>query len=178
MWKNKFRTLLIVSFVFAAVLILVPSTVQATDHTQGCTPGFWKNHTEYWPGDHGITNIVPLFPDTFLYDVFLGLESYSLCFKKDGTPITLMDALNFKGGKGQVGAARIFLRHATAALLNMVHDGVDYRGHRYGIHEPQIIVNSVNRLLGIMQRQDMLDQADLYDMLNNWYCPLGGPIDN
>ena len=39
---------------------------------------------------------------------------------------TLLDALNYGGGSGVTGGARILLRAAVAALLNAAHPDIDY----------------------------------------------------
>jgi len=172
---RRIKTLLTVSMVFAAVMLIVPSSADAELFWEGCTPGFWKTHPGWWPVDHGIEGLPPLAPNTPLCDVFMNVSLYDLCFNQKGNPITLMDALKFKGGKGELGAARIFLRHSVAALLNLVHQDVSYRGERSGVHDPiEHLVNPVDMILSYMDRQAMLRQADLYDSWNNWYCPLGG----
>ncbi|NUP94674.1 MAG: hypothetical protein HUU28_00780 [Planctomycetaceae bacterium] len=72
--------------------------VQVTPGTQGCTPGYWKNHEEAWH-DSG-------FNPTDDFDTVFGVDAF--------TPdITLMQALNLGGGK-----LNKLARHGVAALLN------------------------------------------------------------
>ena len=73
----------------------------------GCTPGYWKNHTDSWPA--GFTT------DTEIGDI-CGLGSVDLNDKAGED--TLLEALNYKGGSGIDGARRILLRAAVAAALN------------------------------------------------------------
>lgn len=72
---------------------------------EGCTPGYWKNHTEMWPS--------PYKPSDSFSDIF------GVVLQKD---YTLIQALNLGGGAnfGKI------LRHGTAALLSAAHPGVHY----------------------------------------------------
>jgi hypothetical protein len=67
--------------------------------TTGCTPGYWKNHTDSWPA--------PYTPSSGFNASFgIGTNWFS-------NSLTLLDAAGLNGG--QEGA---LARHATAALLN------------------------------------------------------------
>jgi hypothetical protein len=81
---------------------------------QGCTPGFWKNHTSAWFGT-GFS------PSQLTSSVFSIPGSLSSLGSK-----TLLQSLNGGGGTGVLGAAKILLRAAVAALLNAAHSGVNY----------------------------------------------------
>lgn len=74
--------------------------------TEGCTPGFWKNHLDDW----GPTGFDP--NDDF--DAVFGVDLFD-------PDITLDDAVNAKGG-----GVKKLARHGTAALLNAAHPAVDY----------------------------------------------------
>lgn len=122
----------------------------------GCTPGYWKNHPESWPD--------PYTPSDVLGAVFAALSN-SVPF--DGySPNTLMDALNFGGGSGTDGAARILLRHGVAALLNAASPSVNYP---LTVSE---VVNSVNNAIDSNDRGTMLDLVEVLDAYNNAGCPL------
>ncbi len=78
---------------------------------EGCTPGYWKNHT-------GLKSQTNQWPPTGFgqgdsYDATFGVSS-----SFDGT---LLEALN-RGGGGENALGR----HAVAALLNSAHPGVSY----------------------------------------------------
>jgi hypothetical protein len=78
---------------------------------QGCTPGFWKNHTTVWSG-------------------FSSGDSFNAVFGVNyDSSLTLLGALNQDGG----GFAAL-ARHASAALLNAAHNSVNY-----GLTDSQII---------------------------------------
>ena len=77
----------------------------------GCTPGFWKNHTNVWHG----------FAPGALFNTVFGV-SYN-------PTLTLQGALKLEGG----GFAAL-ARHAAAALLNAAQPDVDY-----GLSQSQII---------------------------------------
>jgi hypothetical protein len=74
---------------------------------EGCTPGYWKNHTDVWQG----------FSSGQDFDTAFGLGTPGLF-----TPnLTLLAALkNGGGGFDKLG------RHAVAALLSAAHSDVDY----------------------------------------------------
>jgi hypothetical protein len=128
------------------------------DNNQGCTPGYWKNHTESWPPTGFATT------DT-LEDVFSVPDSLLL----DNT--TLLQALQGGGGPGVAGAAKILFRAAVAALLNSApNSGVAYP------LDTDDVISAVNAALATtpLNRQTMLDLATQLDNLNNGIggCPL------
>jgi hypothetical protein len=120
---------------------------------EGCTPGYWKNHLESWgpsgyaPGD--------LVGGVFDLSGFPGLASDSL-----------LEALQYKGGDTTVGAARILLRAATAALLNVAHPDVD------SPWEMSDLLLAVDNALATGDRMTILQMAWVLDMDNNLGCPL------
>lgn len=129
---------------------------------EGCTPGYWKNHTDNWqetrPGnlltfDHPSIAFPPFAPTSTDLD-------------GDGAADTFLDALSFKGGNGLVGAERILFRAAVAAWLNAAHEGLGYPLRR------NEFVAEVNAAIASGDRQTMLDLAAELDSLNNLGCPL------
>lgn len=121
------------------------------DGTQGCTPGYWKNHTENWPAGIFPTDAVALY---FANAALYGLGGASL-----------LQALGFSGGSGTVGGARILLREAVAGLLNAAHPDVDYALSMGNLQ------TSVNVLLATNDRSAMLAGATMLDAFNNLGCP-------
>jgi hypothetical protein len=71
---------------------------------EGCTPGYWKNHTSSWQG----------FTTGQDFDAVFGVDIFS-------PNRTLLVALQTGGG-----GADALGRHAVAALLSASHSGVDY----------------------------------------------------
>jgi hypothetical protein len=80
--------------------------------------------------------------------------------------VTLLQALEFGGGPGTLGAARNLLRAAVAAVLNSAQPGVDYP------LTTQDVINSVNAALASNSRGTMLTLASQLDGYNNLGCPL------
>lgn len=117
---------------------------------EGCTPGYWKNHTDSWTAYQ---------PGTPLSAVFAATP-----VQYAGT--SLHEALSFRGGNGVDGAARILLRAATSAVLNAGDPDVDYR---YTTSE---IVSQVNAALASGDRGTILDLASTLDAANNGGCTL------
>lgn len=121
---------------------------------QGCTPGYWKNHTDSWPptGYSPSQSVASVFSQAAAYPEF-GSSS-------------LLEALKFHGGKGVEGAAAILLRAAVAALLNASHPGVDFP------RTPASVISSVDAALASGDRDTMLSLAMSLDFDNNLGCPL------
>jgi hypothetical protein len=119
----------------------------------GCTPGYWKNHTGAWAG----TGYSP------------GQTAGSV-FSMGGFPSlasqTLLQTLQGGGGPGTLGAAKTLLRAAVAALLNAAHSGVDYP------RTTTQIISDVNAALASNNRSTMLALATALDNDNNGGCPL------
>jgi hypothetical protein len=91
---------------------------------EGCTPGFWKNHTEDWPP----TGYSPAQTLESVFDIpdSLGIDT-----------MTLLEALETGGG-----GVTALLRHAVAGLLSAAHpDVVDYPAL------PQFVIGPVNAAL-------------------------------
>lgn len=122
--------------------------------TEGCTPGYWKNHEEAW----GHT---PYSPSARVVEVFPAAAGLV------GTDDTLMDALNYKGGPGPAGAARILLRAAVASLLNAGYSpALDFPAFTSGV------LTRTNAALASGRRARMIDLAAQWDDKNNLDCPL------
>lgn len=141
----------------AGVLRLpVPVTPPPTEEggTEGCTPGYWKNHTDSW-ADTGYT------PGQTVGSVFSGASAFPSLASQ-----TLLQALQGGGGPGTLGAAKILLRAATAALLNAANSGVDYT------RTTAEILTDVNAALTSNSRDTMLVLASELDGDNNLGCPL------
>jgi hypothetical protein len=98
---------------------------------QGCTPGFWKKHTNVWQG---------YTPDQLFNQVF-GVNYQS--------SLTLLGALN-QGGGGFAALGR----HATAALLNAAHEHVDY-----GLTTSQVVA-AVQQAFASGDPEPLKDQLD------------------
>ena len=77
-----------------------------------------------------------------------------------------MDALEYGGGNGADGAARLLLREATVALLNASHPEVHFP---LSVEE---IVSLVNEALAGMNRNDMLRAKQDVGRHNGQGCPL------
>lgn len=121
---------------------------------EGCTPGYWKNHTDSWAGS-GYS------PNQTVVSVFSGASAFPSLASQ-----TLLQALQGGGGPGTLGAAKILLRAATAAVLNAAHGGVDYP------RTSAQIKSDVNAALTSNNRNTMLALAAALDDDNNGGCTL------
>lgn len=122
--------------------------------TAGCTPGYWKNHTDSWTGT-GYS------PAQSTGSVFSGASAFPSLASQ-----SLLISLQGGGGPGTLGAAKILLRAAVAALLNAAHSGVDYP------RTTAEILADVNAALTSNNRDTMLALASGLDSDNNLGCPL------
>lgn len=122
--------------------------------SQGCTPGYWKNHLGAW-GPTGFS------PNATLESVFDVPDSFGL------DSATLKQALGFPSGSGTLGGARILIRAGVASLLNSSHPDVNFT-----LTESQVITQ-VNAALASGTRNAMISLASQLDTDNNLGCPLG-----
>ncbi len=120
----------------------------------GCTPGFWKNHPVCWcdrfdPDDDLLGEV---------FDVPSQLDDYA----ED----TLMDGMNYGGGKGVEGAARNLFRSAVAAILNGCSSDVPYP------MSADAVITAVNAALATLDRGEILAVHTMLDVLNNLGCSI------
>lgn len=83
--------------------------VNTPDEFEGCTPGYWRNHTDNWPAAYQ-TN-----------QTFFGVFAVVTNTQGLAADLTLLQAVNLGGGQFNKLA-----RHAVAALLNAAHPDVNY----------------------------------------------------
>jgi hypothetical protein len=143
--------------VASAVTAVSFGTAGATNiGNEGCTPGYWKNHTDNWE---------EYTPASLLKDNFTIPAALAPLGDQ-----TFLQALKGGGGPGVEGAAKILMRAAVAAFLNAAHEGVGYPYRRF--QDPFMIQQAVNQALASGDRQTMLDLAAVLDAANNLGCPL------
>jgi hypothetical protein len=126
----------------------------AQPEPEGCGLGYWKNHLDAWEATAYV-------PEDLLGDVFTFPTELDFLAND-----TLMEALEYGGGNGIEGGARIMLRHCVAALLNASHTDVNYP-----FTEAEII-SVVNAALASLDRKTMLDAKHEVDQHNSHGCPL------
>lgn len=141
---------------FAASIALTGAASATTvGTTQGCTPGYWKNHTDSWQ---------EYVPTQTVSSVYSGAAPYA--------GETLLVALNGGGGPGVNGAKTILLRAAVAALLNSAYDPLLYPWQRSGSQFRPALIATVDAALASGNRATMLALATWLDTDNNLGCPL------
>jgi hypothetical protein len=151
MFRWNSGRLLAIALIVVTVSLLVPISAFAHTGTKGCTPGYWKNHTESWPATYLTGSLVTAyFPAAGLYS--------------SASSATLLQALDFGGGAGVEGAARILLRAGVAALLNGASGFYPFTAGQ--------VMTAVNTALASGNRATMLHWAAIADAYNNLGCPL------
>jgi hypothetical protein len=148
----------------AGVMLVSPANAVNIGN-EGCTPGYWKNHTESWQEAGSLSPNTPLTYDHPSADIPPFAPTGS-DLDGNGNSDTYLEALMFKGGPGLVGAERILFRAAVASWLNAAHEGVGFPLRR------KDFVPEVNAAIASGDRQTMLDYASYLDDLNNLGCPL------
>jgi len=141
---------------FVVLALTIVGVRFAYSCTQGCTPGFWKNNTALWVGYSVEQTLGQVFDPAHLW------WPASLDFLYDDT---LLMALQYPGGPELEGAARIFLRHAVAALLNAAHPDVN------GLTVKQV-KNMVKATLLSEDRDVCIFKAGTLQYYNELGCPL------
>jgi hypothetical protein len=113
---------------------------------EGLSHGYWKNH-DGWPMEYTQSML--------LNDVFSNASLY--------VPMTdtMLDALTYKGGDDEAGAAQILLRNAVASVLNAQHPCINYP-----ILTDDLIAE-VNEALGSHNRDTMLNLEKILNDYNN-----------
>ncbi|HEX9855471.1 MAG TPA: hypothetical protein VGC47_09165 [Acidimicrobiia bacterium] len=161
MEKRRLRAVLVTLFaVIGMSVIAIPASADVTGE-EGCTPGYWKNHTDNWLEDE---------EGNRSYETD---DLFSDIFGVDHGDVTLLEALDGGGGSGIAGAQEILARAATAALLNSAHEGLGYPLRRDSATAAgPAIFDAVQYVWDSGSRRKILKLARFLDELNNLGCPL------
>jgi hypothetical protein len=161
--KRTITSMLSGGLLAAAVLAGGTAASATSSGAQGCTPGYWKNHTYNWPQAPGDGDALGRYTTT---------RKVSTVFANSGVHAntTLLDALSLQGGSTLDGARGILLRAATAAVLNADHEGLGYPLRR------PVFIPLVNTALGGTSRSAMISLASRLDTANNLGCPLSNKV--
>ncbi|PEN12763.1 hypothetical protein CRI94_12125 [Longibacter salinarum] len=129
---------------------------------EGCTLGYWKNHTGDGPGNQeNAWAATGYSPYQTVGSVFSSAAAYGL------DDDTLLEALSYRGGPDATAAARLLLKQAIAAVLSSAHPDVAYAGP-----SASTTIANVNAALDSGDRETMLDLSYELDEYNNAGCPL------
>ena len=155
---RRLLTAVILAVAVMTVGISAPASAVRVGN-EGCTPGYWKNHTDNWE---------EAAPGQLLSSIYSEAANTSLSGN------TLLEALQGNGGSGVEGAERILARAAVAAWLNSAHEGLGFpwRRNATGLNGEPALVSAVNAAFASQNRATMLDLARTLDQDNNLGCPL------
>ena len=157
----------------AALTVVAATTVIGTAPSgatsigvEGCTPGYWKNHTENW-----LETSTKAIPTNALVT---GIFAPGAGTRPNLSGLTLLQALQGGGGSGVDGATLILARAATAAYLNAAHEDLGYPWRRKttGLDARPALVPTVSKAFESGDRTTMLSLAQRLDADNNLGCPL------
>ena len=148
----------------SVVTLVVPTCVAY----QGCTLGYWKNHTDRWCSTYNTTH---KYGSVFGNGTVEAATSKNVDGDGDGISgyienLTLLQALN-EGGGGAYNLAR----QSVAALLNICSSQVNY-----AVYEGNIagFISAVSDAFKSLNGTTPGGYATYLDGLNNAGCPLGG----
>ena len=136
----------------------------AASADEGCTPGYWKNHTDMWP----ITVNGWLAATEPAGVQIRPSDDWDDWFSNDLFDMTLLEVLQ-QGGGGKYA----FGRHAVAAFLNAHSDGVQYDrypGSPWGY--PNGVWNAVDRIGTGASKAAYNAAKSIFEGLNESGCPL------
>ncbi len=155
---RNFVRLLACLCLMAVGFVVAPAANAVPIGHEGCTPGYWKTHTDNWEETS---------PSALVKDLYTEARA-------NVADRTLLEALAGGGGPGADGAASILARAAVAAWLNAAHDGVGYPWRRDsgGLDGRPALVPTVNAAFASGDRATMLALASRLDADNNLGCPL------
>ena len=152
---KKYLAAAAVAAIAAGTLLAAPASATNIG-TEGCTPGYWKNHTSNWQEYNTGSKLKNNFT----------LGAFSSAYGEK----TFLEALSFKGGSTLDGAFQILMRASTAAFLNAAHEGLGYPLRRFD--DPGNMQATINAALASGDRNTMLALATELDGYNNLGCPL------
>ena len=161
------RSIAALAIAVIAPLALTATPAQANEiGYEGCTPGYWKNHTERWGALELGAEANPGRPYT---NKFSGGAAYSNVAR-----LTQAQALDGGGGSGAAGAARILARASMAAYLNAATEELGYPWRRAteGLDGRPPLTATVNAAFASGDRATMINLAAWLDADNNLGCPL------
>ena len=162
------RLVIVCSLVLAAVAGPALPAIAVGVGSEGCTPGYWKNHEDSWEEYRPDQTLKftavsrPGYRDDHFFVWPATLSSFET--------MTMRDALRLGGGPGLVGATNVLMRATAAAYLNAAHDSVGYPYRRFD--EPDAIRRDVANALQSQDRATILALAGRLDAANNLGCPL------
>jgi hypothetical protein len=118
---------------------------------EGCTLGYWKNHTDRWCSSYQ--------PGMIYGDIFTSAPD-------ELEDLTLLQALNLGGG-GIYNLAR----QSVAALLNICSSEVNYNS---AYPYTSSLISAVNAAFDSGSKSRIANLGTTLDIYNNAGCPLGG----
>ncbi len=154
-----------------SAVALVASPAQATDTgNNGCTPGYWKNHTDSWE-EYDTTQLLggDVHPNGV---AFFSLDADPAYAKYKN--VTFLQGLSLRGGTGLDGATQVLMRATVAAFLNAAHEfgPAAGDGYPYRRFSDTGILATVNAALESRDRAQLIAVATWLDDANNLGCPL------
>jgi hypothetical protein len=161
------------------VFLAVPANATTGGNTEGCTPGFWKNHTDWKSYDDGVDETADdNYPDTTLSHMLRSPNGFGEDYTfpavyGDLGSVTMLAALSQGGGSDLRGAANNLMRHAVAAYLN-ADAGIDYPFRRYttGVNGEEPLVDLIQGALNSEKRKKILSLKNDLAAANELGCPL------
>lgn len=161
------------------VMMAAPASANTGGNTEGCTPGFWKNHTDWKSYDDNASETADdNYPDTTLSVMLRSPDGNGAPYTfpavyGDLGDVSMLDALSQGGGSTLRGAANNLMRHGVAAYLN-ADAGIDFPYRRYtqGVNGEQPLVVLIQDALNSEKRKQILSLKNDLAAANELGCPL------
>jgi hypothetical protein len=161
------------------MVMAAPASANTGGNTEGCTPGFWKNHTDWKSYDDNASETADdNSPETTLSVMLRSPDGNGAPYTfptvyGDLGEVTMLAALSQGGGSSLRGAANNLMRHAVAAYLN-ADAGIDYPYRRYtqGVNGEAPLVVLIQDALNSEERREILSLKNDLAAANELGCPL------
>jgi len=145
------------------------------EFNEGCTPGFWRTHSEFGPASFNAWPTTGFMTGEFYLDVFgIRTEGEAAGFEIKVEKEKFDDPTLFLATQAEGGYFNAFARHSTAALLNAGSNLVDF-----ALTVPQVIalVQNLATAGDLTDRQAVEALKDFFEAQNELLCDIGADSD-
>ena len=133
---------------------------------EGCTPGFWRNHSAVAPGNQANAWIPTGYAAEDLFSAVFGRTITIRVSGDRGRPVSITDPTLIQAVVAQGGDVNALARHAVAALLNASHPDV------YSYYTVEEVIQMVQDALDGVGPYGIEDTKDLLETANELGCPI------
>ena len=133
---------------------------------EGCTPGFWRNHSAVAPGNQANAWLLTDYAAGDLFSAVFGRTITIRVSGDRGRPVSITDPTLIQAVVAQGGDVNALARHAVAALLNASHPDV------YSYYTVAEVIQMVQDALDGVGPYGIEGTKDLFETANELGCPI------